>query len=385
MSDDRTLLQRLGIAPTEGRNLASQYASNYDWNGMYQYTSQSVDNAFESWWNSSQTADRDFARQMLAQQYQNDYESAPNQMALAKKAGINLNTAAGQVLNGGASSMSAPSTNASEPLSGAASALGAVAGVPEHLANASNLVAQADRTRFLMPEEFKNLFMNTALSLEGIGLTRAQTNSVLIQNKYLGPNLALDIARKSLELPILREQYNVLQANYDYTMQGIEKMKSDIKLNERSMSLMEFQEATEKARRAEAQANADFVHQKFVLLRDFGWDTSTGFGGLAAGIAFNNAKTIEDGQNMFSSILMSLDDYNTASNMFVMQKQLDNKIEELSKSEEVQKALAKYGVKADVTRMVLRDVVKYLFGTGFSIKASGPFGIGGSMSNSPGE
>lgn len=380
MSDDRNLLQSLGVAPTEGPSLASQYASNFDWNGMYQATSQSNDNVVESWWNSSQTADRDFARQMLAQQYQNDYESAPNQMALAKKAGINPNTAAGQVLNGGAPSMSAPSTDAPEPLSGAASALGAVAGVPEQLANASNLAAQADRTRFLMPEEFKNLFMNTALSLEGIGLTRAQANSVLIQNKYLGQNLALDIARKSLELPILREQYNVLQANYDYTMQGIEKIKSDIELNKRSMSWMELQEATEKARRAEAQANADFVHQKFVLLRDFGWDASTGFGGLAAGIAFNNAKTIEDGQNMFSSILMSLDDYNTAYNMFVMQKQLDNKIEELSKSEEIQKSLAKYGVKADVTRMVLRDVVKYLFGTGFSVNV-GKVGV----QNAPGE
>lgn len=380
MSDDRNLLQALGVAPTEGISSASKYALDYDWNGMYNATSQSNDNVIESWWNSSNTADRDFSRQMLAQQYQNDYESAPNQMALAKEAGINLNTAAGQILNGSAPSMSAPSTDAPEPLSGAASALGAVAGVPEQMANASNLSADAFRTRLLMRDELANLKANTALSLEGIGLSRAQTNSLLIQNKYLGQNLALDIARKSLELPILREQYNVLQANYDYTMQGIEKMKSDIKLNQRSMSLMELQEATEKARKAEAQANADFVHQKFVLLRDFGWDTSTGFAGLAAGIAFNNAKSIEDGQNMFSSILMSLDDFNTASNLFVMQKQLDNKIEELSKSEQVRKSLAKYGVKTEFTRMVLRDAVKYLFGTGISVNV-GKVGV----QNAPGE
>lgn len=138
---------------------------SYNWPSWFDswndYAGQTIDdNVFST---QGQKEMREWSRQMVSTMYQNWYNSAPNQMALAKQAGINPFVAASGIVGSGSGSVA--SVNPAQSQSPALNALGNVASAASALGGTFGNIASGVATfAKLMPEirkidsETSNLF-----------------------------------------------------------------------------------------------------------------------------------------------------------------------------------------------------------------------------------
>lgn len=231
---------------------------------------------------------REFQQQEYLMDKQNEYNSPVNQMARMKAAGINPNTAASGIAQGGNESAQAPQVSSNtqgasaglSALAGSVGTIGQVAQVASQVrknnAEAANQESQALRSNTLLPLDF-------SMTLEGIGLTKQQARALAIENYYRPQQQYLQTAQMYLQLPMMKKEMDLLDAKYSSEMKSIDVMDQQIAESKGRVDLMAWQKMVDESVARRNNAEADYIHQKFALLRDYGWDPTTGIGGLFAG------------------------------------------------------------------------------------------------------
>lgn len=255
---------------------------------------------------------REFAQQEYLMDKQNEYNLPVNQMARMKAAGINPNTAAIGIAQGGNESAQAPAVASNEQgvANGIGQAAAAISGIGALPATVANLAADSAAKEAVANET------NQLLSLKG-GLFRAQTYDAFthaglnfhqaaafeIENQYRGIGLCLDIAAKRAQLPILRQTFRNLQAEYDVKMKNIEVMEQEIRESASRISLNEGLALQARKNAAYLEANTWYQARINQTMQNFNFDPRWATNSVLFGIGTNLDISDEDASQHFDAIL----------------------------------------------------------------------------------
>lgn len=187
------------------QNAFNNYATYYG-----EGSSGLQDTIIGSWFNPGLVQDKEFAQQVSLQQMQNDWNSAPNQMELMKKAGINANVAAQGIAGAGNSpSVSAPNSAVGAGAAGIGSAAQMVGAASEALNSGINAYEKTSLTgveKDRRKAEIRNL-LSAALHNDWLAYSISEMLPLQQENERADTYLKLanfDKAREEKKLVIKR-------------------------------------------------------------------------------------------------------------------------------------------------------------------------------------
>lgn len=261
------------------------------WNDLMGFTSQS----------------REFSQQEYLQDKMNEYNSPENQMARMRAAGINPNIAAAGIAGSGNESAQAPavSNNQNGVANGIGQAAGAIASLgagAAGFAGAGLAGKQAEEIATMLPIKASALTNESRLTLENIGLVKAQAEAISIANYYKPQELQLGIARAQLELPFMMSQMRLFNGQYERDVAAAKLDLQKIEESKATISLMDYQKGLMSAQTALANAQANRTTQVFNMINSMGWDPATGIGGLVGTALLNPDYSEENVSRIFGSL-----------------------------------------------------------------------------------
>lgn len=199
-----------------------------------------------------------------------EWNSAPEQMARAKEAGINLNTASGAIAGNGTSG-AAPAEPQSQQ-GAAANTLEKIAGAAGSIGNAGAAISQAKSAAALVPSAINLNEQNAAAALAAAGFDEAQTAGILIDNKYKDMQNIAGLTIKQQEAQKMEAEWNYIGKQLDYLQKEIdsydERIKASIELQEKQALLAEKQ-----AKESEMHAEEMRLHNDF--FSRYGYDSNS--------------------------------------------------------------------------------------------------------------
>lgn len=255
---------------------------------------------------------REFQQQEYLQDKQNLYNLPANQMQRMKDAGINPNTAAAGISQGGNESAQAPQVSTNTQ--GAAQGLNAAAGAVSSLGQLSSINelnqsqadlnnAQANESRSLLGIKRGLYLAQTQEALEAAGLSHHQGIAFAIENVFRGESLLLDIAAKRFQLPILRQTFRNLQKDYDIKVQQIKNMEQDIIESGHRINLMDAQALRERKTAMKIEAETWYQNAINQTMTDFHFDPRWASNSVMFGIATDTSITDEEAEQRFDAIM----------------------------------------------------------------------------------
>lgn len=322
---------------------------------------------------------REFAQQEYLQDKQNDYNKPVNQMQRMIDAGINPNTAAAGISQGGNESAQAPAvasneSGAAQGLSAAGAALGAVTGGIGSLASAGLAAAQAGEISALLDFKKNQFAADTAKTWIDAGMDRNMANYWGTKAAYAGIQERLDASQKI---------WSIKKVGKD-----IEKLNEDIKYRKEEIKLIGKQIDIAELKRRNDEIDLYFQQERKRIYGEVGVDITLPENQML--VEAYEAGTIDDvasafGKGAYATSRAAYDaDLHTIEERTKKRvtQELRGKIQEILKSQEVQlevqKALKKYGAEVDAVSSVVDFVLQKVFHTGKSVSVGG---IGVSQSN----
>lgn len=350
--------------------------------------------------------EREFEQQFLMTEKQNEWNSAAAQMERAKAAGINPLTAAAGIAGSGSSGV-APAAGSATP----SSAIGDVIGLPSEMAaraaqseaskaaaeQARSVARNADR---LADAQIFNEAANAASFLVGCGVPEIAAMAVGLSSARNGMQGFMDAfntdnicRRYDSEMDLLDSQINAENMRYENLQAQVGLYRSEAELaaakalHENILGQFDTKRL-ELAKKYEAMLADSDNMQQFLIAQQFGVDSPEyqavmrfyrdRFYNQQYGVAEADVQKAYDlmfnkSLGEFNADLLTLDDRTRIQ----IQYQLSARLEELSKTSDIQKDLAKYGVEGTMVTKVFDVFLKYLFGTGFSVGV-GPINVSNS-------
>lgn len=339
----------------------NQYAGNFGldpdgmvsglWNDWMGFTSQS----------------REFSQQEYLQDKMNWYNHPINQMSRVKSAGINANTAAAGIAQGGNESAQAPSVasnqggvsqgvaSAASALSGGAGAALAVAQRKQALSQSKLFDVQANETNELLTFR-KNLFSaETAKAWSDAGMDSALANYWSTKAAWADQQERMDFFSKVYGLDRADKELKILD-------EEIKIKKNEVEISKQNLSQEEY-----RSRMMAVEAEA--AERRRDILRKYGVDIDDSRDGMLIAAKDSGYLSFVTGafsegiyQDTFMTEQAQLDNLGQR-----YQVALQNRAVELVQDVEFQKSMAELGVKKDAMDTIIQTLLKYLFGTGFSI------------------
>lgn len=171
----------------------------------------------------------EWSQQMIATQYQNWYNSAPEQMKRAIEAGINPFVAASGIAGSDTGQVASPPPQ-SQPMQhgipAAVSQLGQLAGGLSNVAGGVGSFAK-------LSHEISKIDAETVNTLEQMGFTKLQSKAMSIQLKFMGKRELIGVwqalanfEKTSQEYQNLNAQHRNILKQYDEIIQNIELMRA---------------------------------------------------------------------------------------------------------------------------------------------------------------
>lgn len=314
---------------------------------------------------------REFAQQEYLQDKMNAYNSPVEQMKRAKEAGINPNLAAAGIAQAGSQSAQAPSVSsnssgAAQGLSAVGSAVSGVAGAALTAAQKRNLdassqemSANARRTDALLDFEKEQMRANTAKTWIDAGMDSAQADYWSTKAAYADRQERLDIAGKFWQVK--------------RSMKEVDLLKEEINIAKKDLEIRKEQLSQEEYRTEQMRIDTEFYKRKEEILKKYGIDISLPENAmLVEAWEYGTADTILAAfqSNAYHSARAQFDaDLDTLEDRLT--KQIESQFKVLEKNQELAKELQKFGVKSDAVATIIQTILKYLFGTGFSVNIRG--------------
>ena len=329
------------------------------WNDLMGFTSQN----------------REFAQQEYLMDKQNAYNDPSAQMERLGKAGINLNLASSGVAQGGNESAQAPavSSNTSGVAQGLGSAASLIGGIPSAaLAMAQKRQADSQANLFdvqgieisaLLDFKKNQYAAETAKTWIDAGMDSHMANYWSIKAAYADRQERLDIIEKFTAISKANDEIQILKDNHEILVEELKLKKEQVSQSEYLTEQMRID--TELKRGIESIYKAYGVD--ITLPRDGmlveAWNSGTADTILAA---------LQSGDYVSARAA-----YDARVDTIVdetrgrVSEEFKGRLQELEKSEEIQKELSKYGIKGDMTKRVFDLITKYLFGVGMSVNVRG--------------
>lgn len=269
------------------------------WNDWMGFTSQS----------------REFSQQEYLQDKMNLYNTPLNQMKRMKEAGINPNTAAAGISQGGNESVQAPAvaSNQGGVAQGVSSAASMISGLGEvaqvasviskNQAETDNLQANTKSTLDLLSANKGLIRMQTYLAYKNAGVADLTAKSLEIENTYRGENMLLDIAAKRLQLPILRQTFRNLRKEYDLKVQTIKNLEQEVLESGSRISLNEAQAFAQRKLGLQLEADTWYQNQINQTMANFNFDPRWSSNSVMFGVATDLNISDEEAQRRFDALL----------------------------------------------------------------------------------
>ena len=156
---------------------------------------------------------REFEQQEYLLDKMNEYNTPANQMARMKEAGINLNTAAAGIAQGGNESAQAPAV--SNNTAGAANGLNAVTSGFGNVASGIKSLAEAAFSRGTKNATIEKLEAEASESFSNAGLSSVQSEIAGVTLKYADDNQILDMQTKRVNIKRVAQEYKNLKVQHD--------------------------------------------------------------------------------------------------------------------------------------------------------------------------
>lgn len=216
--------------------------------------------------------EREYGQQVAFQREQNDWNSAQNQMARAKAAGINPNTMASQI-SGQSQGVDKPNTAVASGEAAADSIVGAGSAVGSLLNGAGNFFDKFA----LFGARAAGLRAGAAKDLSIAGFTDEQKRGVIIDNKYKEENAIADLNIKHQQFDNMYEEFKILQQQwkeYDKKLEWFDRqMISTLNMQDKQAMLSE-KLAFESEQRKTIMVNEEQFWQDYGFGRDSNVDVS---------------------------------------------------------------------------------------------------------------
>lgn len=317
---------------------------------------------------------REFSQQEYLQDKQNWYNHPINQMARYKAAGINANTAAAGITQGGNESAQAPAVSsntsgAAQGLSAAGAAAGAVTGGIGSLAAAGLASAQAGEITALLDFKKNQFAAETAKTWIDAGMDSHMANYWSVKAAYAGAQERLDLSQKSWAINKVKKE--ILKLNEDITYR-----KKEIDLIRHQISSADYKQQMD-------AIDLFFQQERKRIYDEVGVDITLPENAML--VEASEAGTLDEvaaafGKGAFETSKAAYDaDAATIEERTRkrVSEELSAKLQEIWASKDMQEELIRLGIKGEVAKHFMDFIFKYLFGTGVSATV-GPF----SFSNS---
>lgn len=223
---------------------------------------------------------REFQQQEYLMEKDMQWNDERSRMERMKAAGINPNAAASGIA-GQSSDASAPTVASNQ--GGLSQGLNAVSGLANAITGGKASLADAAFKNATGEATAEKLRAESRKSFADIGLTNAQTASVMIDNKYADANWESELNIKRQQFENMKQEYQILLDNHNLILEQIKDVQSHINVNE---SLAAYQESL-KAKVDEEldwmKKVNDFCERNHLYLRESGVD------GYIASMIFSGA------------------------------------------------------------------------------------------------
>ena len=185
-------------------------------------------------------------------------------MDAMKKAGINPLTAAGGIAGSAPSSSPQPASSVNP--------IGDVAGAVGSAASAFNSVAGGISTLGKLEPEIDNIKSDTAKNFAEIGLSNAQTQGVLTDNKYKDEDWRTTLDVKRQQFDNMKAEWHNIKAMHDQIITNIDQMQAQIELTGSQQEYFEAMQERIKEETRFIQAKNDFCLRNKLFLLESGID-----------------------------------------------------------------------------------------------------------------
>lgn len=315
-------------------------------------------------WNdlTGQTAQsREFAQQEYLQDKQNEYNLPANQMKRLSDAGINLNTAAAGIAGGSSESAQAPAvaSNASGVSEGLGQAAGAAAGLMTAGSGAALAGAQTNEILSLLDFKKDEMAANISKTWIDAGMDKNMSDYWSVKAVYADRQERLDLKQKFWSIKHVRTQISDLQADIDIKKKDLEIRKQQLSQEEYKAQMLAIDKYFQDERkRIYLESGVDITLPENAMLVE-----AENNGTLDRIEGVFEAGTHASALGQFKAELETIQEKTRKEVM----EQLFGKLQEMIVNEQVQKDLAKFGIKGNMVQRVFDYFMKYLFGTGFSV------------------
>lgn len=301
------------------------------------------------------------------------------QMARLKAAGVNPNTAAAGLAGAAASSSPVAQSQPQNPLAPAAELASGVGSLLSGVGSGAEGVANAANTVNLLGLNKWNLAITAARNLIGLGIDKNTADSVSLDLLYKPEQLRLGLQQLRANIYNLAQSSRALSAQYKLDLANADLAYTQMDLVESQIGVNDWRKLEIASGIAKAQAEIKYQQGLNSLLMNHNWYVQGGLPALLAGKYVQHIDDWSDEQiiEQIDELETCVHNYNYSTSEGAAAGQLDTKVNEMKANTDFQKELMRYGVLGDTQGKVIDVIIKYLFGTGFSVGV-GPFSVSNS-------